>query len=266
VIDDGPKQSMNFDGVRIALLMHAIASWCMAGALGCMTIFFIAIWARINAVFLSQIAGIVSIGFIVVSGVAYGFCLAGPKKNGMLGLSIASACIVGVRLIMVIVLLAQSGGLGSGLPGMTTTVLGLITMVLPVFGMYLYGLFNGAGFSFELFIMVGVEIAQLIVFTLYLQAAAKTSRDRGGEAEASNFVMFWSVGSGVIAFSGLAVILLIRAVGSVTFAEVMMPIFSITTVGSLGALYAWHGFVVQSVQEGLDESGERSAKKKKKRR
>lgn len=261
VYDPPQRKTSSFGLVRVALLINAIASWVMGGALTCLVLALALGLMGIASSFpraLLDITAVGAISYVVVAGIAYGFCISGPNRNGMLGLAIASLAIMAVRLIVMIVVVSERSSSFGGPRGTILTG-------IPGFGTGLYALVRGlpVGSAFMMiFFLAATEIAQMIVFSLYLKAAAVTSRDHEGESNAGGFVTVWSVCAGVIAGCGILLGILIEVIKSSDFYQVALSIFTVCAVGGLAALYTWHGFISQNVMTGLDESGTRKRKRR----
>ena len=255
--DDRKKGPSDWSWVKLGLLFNAIGSWCMGGALGLMCLGLILAWAGIGGAFIPKMSGILAIGYLVVSGLGYGFCIPGPNKNGSLGLCIASLSIAGIHLLIAIIIISDGGSGGrSGRFSGDITGLGGVSTAIPMLGTVIYGLFRAGEFLALPFLMAGIEISKLIVFALFLKATSITSKDREGQSLSGGFVIFWSSITGGIVALGIIVILIVEVSGSL---RLFSTLFAIQLIGSYGALcgmYVWLGFICQNVNEGLG-SGKR---------
>jgi hypothetical protein len=216
------------------------------------------------------IGGIAGWGALITAAVGYGFAIAGPKKDGAIGLSIATAAVTGVYLILLIVQVTQSGGgvgdggLGGGRRAAAAPGVGPLTsggdfltagnLISP--GLSFHGMILGTGvvsaFPIMGFLMILLEVSRFILFFLFLKAVAGMVKDRGAAGSCKGWVITYSAVVGGLLVVGVLTGLIAQAVSPQGGgARALMIILIILSFGSVCAVLCWGALIVGKVRDSL---------------
>ncbi|MBO0700019.1 MAG: hypothetical protein J2P46_16595, partial [Zavarzinella sp.] len=221
-----PSQSViegQFNRASLALLLNFIAGWQWVGALGLVAFVWVLDWIGVTEglrVFLI-LAGVLGLGHWLTSAVGLGFMISGPRDRGALGLSIATAAVASLHLMLLIVIgtSVRFGGFGSATAGHAADVHwdSFITQaraipVLLFFELGIGDLVRGvsAGSLVPVFANL-TEVARMILFLLTLRAFMLCTRDSRGAKLGMQAAIGYGIAAGALILLGVLFGLLLLA-------------------------------------------------------
>jgi hypothetical protein len=212
-----------FNRASLACLLNFIAGWQWVGALGLVAFVWFLDWVGVQEglrVFL-VLAGLLGLGHWVTSAVGLGFQISGPPERAALGLSIATAAVASLHLMLLIVIAtsARFGGFGSATSGHAADVYwdSFITQAraIPMLLFWELGagdIFRGASAGGLVPVIANLaEVARMILFLLTLRAVMLGARDSRGAKLGMQATVGYGIAAGALILLGVLFGLLLLA-------------------------------------------------------
>ena len=231
--------------------LQMIGGWIWVGGAGTMVLVGLLMWGGVSDIkFLQIIAGLCAMGFLFTAGTGIGFMMAGPRKNGLLGLSIALGAVSLIHIVFAFVVANDAGGgfMGGGRFAAGSTG-GQIVSQLPNLATIMLAL--GAGFEhFPVLAFFGtlLEVARFVLLGIYLNTLLKSVKEsRAGKS------CFWAgIGTGIVTGSMALLGLLMGLIGKEAGSRSLIMIFIILTLLSVVGVAVWTTLAVKTARESID--------------
>jgi hypothetical protein len=241
---------------RLGILLNFIGIWCMVGALGVMTLFTLLAWTGtiVNSDYL-VLAGLPGLANWLLAIVGLSFCIAGPAKNGARGLAIATVVVAAVNLVLMLVAAQDRPSASAfGMRGSSFLWMHVITNMTYLTQFLVILTTKGVELDLLLLFTGIAELAQLILFMLFLQAAAKNARDSSTAGATTGPII--ALPSVVV---GLMVIQLLLSVifknsSSTSYRTLgnVIAALAVVTFGGLAGVMVWYNLTVNRVKDAVD--------------
>jgi hypothetical protein len=213
-----------FNRASLACLLNFIGGWLLVAALALLAFVWFLDWVGVNEglrIFL-VLAGLLGLGHWLTSATGLGFLVSGPRDRGALGLSIATAAVAGLHILLLIVIATSRnfGGFGTLTPGRAADVHwdAFVTQAraLPVllFGEIGIGdLWRDVSSGSLVPVLANLaEVARMIMYLLTLRAVMRCARDSRGASIAMRTMIGYAIGAGALILVGVLFGLLMLAV------------------------------------------------------
>jgi len=272
VYEEDPKRAKKraaaqFGRAETAALLNMISLWLAAGSAGIFGLgLLLAGLGVVEAMgAMALISGLLGLGSLGTGAVAYGFAIAGPRKDGAVGLAIATAAVTFVEVIIIIIGAIQAsdsaprgmrgGGASAGF--FTGSALALCSTLSPMLSTFGRNLGVGAGLGvgastvpiMMLFIVL-LEIARYILVFLYLKTVAGIVKDRGTAGSCKTWVITYScVVGGVFIFGLLMGVITAATKGEGS--QIMAILLALVAWGGICAVKCWGAMVAGKVRNSL---------------
>jgi hypothetical protein len=248
-----------------------IAGWLQVAAFGLMFFIVFLHWCGITdglRIF-GVLAGLLGLGYWLTSGTGFGFLVSGPRKRGALGLSIATAAVAGLHLLLIIVIATNRtwGGFGSATFDRTAELhfeafvtqlraLPLLVYLLIGVGDFRQGLMDG---SFLPVFTNLAEAGRTILFLLALRAIMLNLREDRTASLCMKTTVGFAIGAGGLIVVGMLFGILLLAirperVNQAAFESInaISHLFMLVLYLVLAGLAVGVNLVVRSVKQNLD--------------
>jgi LSD1 subclass zinc finger protein len=241
---------------RLGILLNFIGIWCMVGALGVMVLFSLLSWTgtTVNPDYM-VLAGLPGLANWLLAVVGLSFCIAGPAKFGARGLAIAGVAVAAVNLVLMLVAAqdrpaVHAFGVRTSsfdwmhvISNMTYLTQFLVILTTKGVELDLLNLFAGIA-----------ELAQLILFMLFLNAIAKNARNSStAGATTGPIIALPSTLVGLMVIQLLISIIFKNSSGASikTYINIMHVLILLTFGGLLGVM-VWYNLTVNRVKDAVD--------------
>ena len=212
-----------FNRASLACLLNFIGGWLHVAALALVAFVFFLDWVGVREglrVFL-VIGGLLALGYWLTSATGLGFLVSGPRDRGALGLSIATAAVAGLHLILIILIATSRtfGGFGAPPTGRAADLHwdAFVTQAraLPILLFFEIGVGDvWARVSEGSLIPVLTnffEVARMVLFLLTLRAVMLCARDSRGAKLGMQAMIGYAIGAGALVVIGVLFGLLLVA-------------------------------------------------------
>ena len=208
--DDRPSARGNgYAAGKTGTLLMGIGLWLYVGMYGLLALFALLAMATSVSEGLFAIPGICGAACTVLLLIGVSFCIAGPQKAR--GMAIATVCVAGVHLVLIIICYSKVsgvrgggfGGVGGGILGggewlFLGSVLWVLDLVLPLLIYAPKGAsLGGEGILFLL--AAACELARCILVCLTIRGQATAAKDYDAADKAGMGVMLSSIVTGAAA-------------------------------------------------------------------
>lgn len=230
--DDRPRRGREdpraiegqYNRASLACLLYFIGGWLQVGAFGLVAFIVFLHWCGVleGLRIFGVLAGLLGLGYWLTAGTGIGFLVSGPRKRGALGLSIATAAVAGLHLMLIIVIATNRtwGGFGNVTGDRTAEVhwQAFVTQLqaLPTLLFALIGVgdfVRGVADNSLLPIVTNLaEVARLILFLMTLRAVMLCLRDHRNASLCMKAMIGFAIGAGGLLVLGILFGLLLLAV------------------------------------------------------
>ncbi len=274
-VREGPAvQEARFNRASLACLLCFIGGWLQVAGLGLLTFVVFLAWVGVDEglKLFVVLGGILGLGHWLTSTTGIGFLISGPRKNGALGLAIATTCTAGLHLLLVIILATSKNvGAGTGVFGANASDIDwsafiTVTRALPnvlFFSIGLSELAQGRGSPTDgallpIFTNL-VEVARWVLLLLTFRAIMMNARDSRGASLCMKTMVGYSIGAGGIVVLGIIFGLIFLALGPGKAAnasrgsfETVIYLQQLLTLLVLVGMSVWTTLVVKMVKGNID--------------
>jgi hypothetical protein len=232
----------------LGLLLNFIAACLYMGALAVLFLLgFLGILGTGISSDVLILAGLPGMANWIVAGVGFGFCLAGPRKHGALGLAIATAAVAAVHLILVIVSAFEDPGLdvqGFGRVAIQRDVdwSNMVTHLK-----YLAGFANAVQVRIDWIALMAslLELARLILALLYVRALVLSVKEHSLSRNALAAVIAVSSAMGALILINLFFGLIFKGgIKSVGAARAILILSLCINFFTMIGMVAWYSLVM----------------------
>lgn len=275
--DDRPRRADRraiagqFDRASLACLLLMIGGWLQVGALGVLVFTWFLDWIGVQEglrVFL-VVAGLLGVGHWLTSAVGLGFLVSGPRARGALGLSIATAAVGGLHLMLLIVVATSRhfGGFGSATHGYAADVHwdSFVTQAraIPVLLFWELGagdIYRGVAQGSLLPVLTNLlEVARWVLLLLALRAIMLGARDAKGTKLGMQATTGYGIGAGALILLGVLFGLLLLATrptqpgpGAAESASAVRHLFFLVLYLVLAGLGVGTTLVIRAIKNRID--------------
>jgi len=214
-----------FNRAGLSCLLFFIGGWLQVGAAGLMVFAIFLHWVGVReglGVFLI-LSGLLGIGYWLTSATGLGFLISGPRDRGALGLSIATAAVGGLHLILLIVIATSRDAGTFGSPpnpsrsadvswdAFVTQIRALPCLLFAEIGWGDVQRNIARGSLLPIFANL-IEIGRMCLLFLTLRAIMQCARDSDGAKLSMQATVGYAIGAGSLVVVGLLFGLLMLAV------------------------------------------------------
>lgn len=269
--DDERAIEGQYNRASLACLLYFIAGWLQVAAFGIMFLMVFLHWCGITEglrVF-AVLAGLLGLGYWLTSGTGFGFLVSGPRSRGALGLSIATAAVAGLHLLLIIVIATSRnwGGFGGATIDRTAELHfeAFVSQLraLPVLMFFLIGVGDlKPGLSDGSFLPVFanlLEAGRMILFLLTLRAIMFTLRENRAASLCMKTMVGFAIGAGALIVVAMMFGILLLAVrperlnqAAIESINAIGHLFMLVLYLVLAGLAVGVTLVVKSVKHNLD--------------
>jgi hypothetical protein len=275
--DDRPRRvdrraiEGQFGRTSLACLLLIIGGWLQVGGLGLLVFTWFLDWIGVQEglrVFL-VIAGLLGLGHWLTSAVGLGFLVSGPRPRGALGLSIATAAVGGLHLMLLIVVATSRhfGGFGSATHGYAADVHwdAFVTQAraIPILLFWELGagdIYRGVAQGSLFPVLTNLlEVARWVLLLLALRAIMLCARDAKGTRLGMQATVGYGIGAGALLLLGVLFGLLLLAArptqpgpGAAESASAVRHLFFLVLYLVLAGLAVGTTLVIRAMKNRID--------------
>jgi hypothetical protein len=255
----------------LACLLNFIAGWLQVAAFGLMFFVVFLHWCGITEglrVF-AVLAGLLGLGYWLTSGTGFGFLVSGPRKRGALGLSIATAAVAGLHLMLIIVIATSRnwGGFGNATIDRTAELHfeAFVSQLraLPILMFWVIGVGDiRPGLTDGSFLPVFTNLAEagrIILFLLTLRAIMVGLREDRAASLCTKTTVGFAIGAGGLIVVGMLFGILLMAIrpdrlnqAAIESINAIGHLFFLVLYLVLAGMAVGVNLVVKSVKHNLD--------------